>query len=649
MNCNFGSSQVPDGIIIKQTPHCQEHFYSQFLLDIAQRRSSNGFIKRAAATSRKMRSDQANNSLRQSASTLGKAEAQQSTGEVRYTRRLIWPLCIIAGQGLLLSLAWGFFSTVRARGQIPLSATIALLAQNNPQSKTYVVTFLATSLSALSSYLFSQAVRHAILVYLTRPFYPVGLDWRCIFLATLGQTASWTALLTPNTVVTPTPLQGKEIDMRSDVFSATSSQFYDLWNGTTAYNLQNYLDSSISSVLGASGTASASFAAGYTSVVDFGGQDYIVSTSGIVLSYLVNANLAATAKGLFTSNTKPFPPTGTQFNTSMIQQGLTANVSCQYQQLGENTNPPIMRDVYTLNIEEGSVNVLYSVISVSTVCPDGVVISSSPLSRTNETLVSLICGITDTTGRSTYTVIIDGNGMYAGPNGASVVCTMVPQIQDYVVSYSGRFITAIPVSKPLDPQIAPAPDGVGDMAAYCLNKVFAYGQSGIRNIVGDSMSITYTGQNQGSSLSETTLWEAFIRGVVESVGTAVKSDLTWINGPLNGDPPSTMTHTISGHAFTTSLGWAYNKADSPAFLIPSTFVAVASILIVLFAQFRNRGIPEQHADFDPNDPLLLMAAASAGGLRETFPGLTQSGIKEGGLKKVTLSQVDNRDGFVEVM
>ncbi|KAF7371269.1 hypothetical protein MSAN_00762700 [Mycena sanguinolenta] len=616
---------------------------------------------------------QSNNSLRQSASTLGKAEDQQSTGEVKYTRRMIWPLCIIVGQGLLLSLAWGFFAGVRARGRIPLPATAALLAQNNPLSKTYIVTFLATSLSAVSSYLFSQAVRHTILVYLTRSLSVSTLGFGILisrrtlilerqailwvltggvfFLATLGQTASWTALLTPNTVVSLTPLEGKEIDLRSDAFSESTSQFYALWNGTAAENLQNYLESSsISPFLGASGIASASYAAGYYSVVNFNGQDYLASTGGIAPTYLIDANLASTTKGLSTSNTKPLPPAGTLFNTSMIQQGLTADVSCQYQQLNENTNPPVMRDAYTVNIQEGNVDVPYSVTSVSTVCPNGQVITSSLLSGTNETLVSLICATTNVAGSPTYTVIIDGQGVYAGPNGASVQCTMTPQIQDYVVSYSGRFIDSIPVSEPLDPRIAPAPAGVADIAAYCLSRVFQYGQNGMRNVVGDSMSAIFTGQNyEGRSLSETTLWEDYIRGVVEFVGTAVKWDLTWVNGPLGGNPPSTMTHTISGHAFTTSLGWEYNKAASPAFLIPSTFVAVASILIALFAQFRNRGIPEQHADFDPNDPLMLMAAASAGGLRETFPGLTQSVIKEGGLTKVSLGQIDDRHGFVEVV
>ncbi|KAJ7859446.1 hypothetical protein B0H14DRAFT_3135119, partial [Mycena olivaceomarginata] len=188
----------------------------------------------------------------------------------------------------------------------------------------------------------------------------------------------------------------------------------------------------------------------------------------------------------------------------------------------------------------------------------------------------------------------------------------------------------------MNPQITPAPPGVSYLAAYCLSRVFLYGQSGIRNVVGDSMASIFTGQSKGSSLSETTLWEAYIRGVVKFVGTVMKTDMSWAGGPFGGNPPSTMTRAIIGTALTTSLGWDYREAGSAAILIPSTFVAVASILIVLFAQYRNHGIPTQHANFDPNDPLLLMAAASAGGMHETFQGLEEREIKEGALKKVRL-------------
>jgi hypothetical protein len=63
----------------------------------------------------------------------------------------MWPLAVIGGQSLLLAIAYGFFAALHVRGQIPLSLTLSEFALRNPQAKTYLVTFLATALSALSS------------------------------------------------------------------------------------------------------------------------------------------------------------------------------------------------------------------------------------------------------------------------------------------------------------------------------------------------------------------------------------------------------------------------------------------------------------------------------------------------------------------
>ncbi|KAJ7883764.1 hypothetical protein B0H13DRAFT_2667115 [Mycena leptocephala] len=116
---------------------------------------------------------------------------------VRYTRR--WPLSVIIGQVFLLAISFGFFGAVRVKWQIPLETRLVDLAQSNPQVKTFFVTFFATAISVLSSYLFTKAVQHAIRVYLT-----------C---------SGWTSLITPIQIVVLTPLYGTEIDLISDAFS----------------------------------------------------------------------------------------------------------------------------------------------------------------------------------------------------------------------------------------------------------------------------------------------------------------------------------------------------------------------------------------------------------------------------------------------
>jgi hypothetical protein len=162
----------------------------------------------------------------------------------------------------------------------------------------------------------------------------------------------------------------------------------------------------------------------------------------------------------------------------------------------------------------------------------------------------------------------------------------------------------------------------------------------------------------------------YIAGVVEFTGTvsgpniffarteylrlditeAMKTDLTSSTGPLGGGIPPNMRREVSGVAQTITFGWEHNAGVNNAILLPSTFVAIASILIVLVTLCAKwiRSVSVEHVDFDPNEPLLLMAAASAGGMRDTFHGLTKKDLEEGGEKKVMLGQIGYRDGLVQV-
>jgi hypothetical protein len=72
-------------------------------------------------------------------------------------------------------------------------------------------------------------------------------------------------------------------------------------------------------------------------------------------------------------NTQPFPgPTlGSNFNYSVIQQGLTVNVSCEYQQLDVDTYPPLERFADPVEIAVGDELRAYTVVGIATTCPDG--------------------------------------------------------------------------------------------------------------------------------------------------------------------------------------------------------------------------------------------------------------------------------------
>ncbi|KAJ6583077.1 hypothetical protein DFH09DRAFT_1275438 [Mycena vulgaris] len=493
---------------------------------------------------------------------------------------------------MLLAIAYGFFTALRSLGHIPLSLTLSELAQRNPQAQTYVVTFLATALSALSSY--------------------------------------WTALLAPSLIVIPTPLEGTEVNLLSEAFN---NQFDQLWNATPG--LQSYR---IGSAMDASGTAAASAT---LSIVDFAGWEYPVATRGILPINLVDsADPGSNSTGLFITDTKPFPFAGSDFNTSAIQQGVTALTACKYQQLDANTDPPLERVTDSVQITVGDQPTLYTAVGSATTCGRQT-LRSDALSSTNNILLTTSCGSTEDTGQIVYTVIIDGQGLYSG----TLVCTVWPMIQTIVVMYSGR-TAYTDLYTPVDLSMTPAPAAIAYAVLYSFSQAVAYSQTATHNVVGDSIATILADHSQ--QLSYPDLWEAYIRGVVEFAGTAIKTNLVSPTGPLGGVIPSNMRQAINGTALTTTYGWEYNAGINNAILIPSTFVAIASILIVLFAhcmRLMNRGVVVEHVDFDPNEPLLLMAAASAGGMEDTFHGLAKGDLEEGGEKKVILAHFGNRDGL----
>ncbi|KAJ7105528.1 hypothetical protein C8R44DRAFT_806423, partial [Mycena epipterygia] len=411
------------------------------------------------------------------------------------SRQSVWPLVVI-GQLFLLAIAYGFYAALHVRRQIPLYLPLSDFAQRNPQSKTYIVTFLATGLSALSSYLFSQAVRHAILVCLARPTSVSTLGFGILisrrspifsvfFLATLGQTASWTSLVTPIKIEISTPLQGTEIDLFSDAFS---DQFNELWNGTNG--LQSYIDSAISSVMDISGAADATSATRSPSLLDFNNWLYGSSTRGVLPITLVDsADLASKSNVLVIVNTEPFPgPTvGDSFNYSMMQQGLSANVSCQYRELGVNTNPPLQCFVNSVEITVGDQPTIYTYV----------------LSNMNNTLLSVACGGTNDNGMMVYTVIFDSQGLY----NRTVVCEVVPTIVEITVSYSEQWVYPYLGEADIDLPTSPSPT------------------SATHNFVGDSINTILADQDpqQSSSLpyvvSYTLVLEIYIMGVIKFVGT----------------------------------------------------------------------------------------------------------------------------------
>ncbi|KAJ7827559.1 hypothetical protein B0H13DRAFT_2439317 [Mycena leptocephala] len=598
-----------------------------------------------------------------------------------YTQRFKWPLVVIIGQALVLALSWGFFAVVRARGQITLDAISGETLQHYPRTTTYAFTLVATGLATFSSYLLSQAVRHAIVVYLKEPIALSRLDFAisisqqsliyelrefwwvlaaALFsFATIQQTSSWSTLLSPINIQAATPLVGTELDVTTDAFR---NQFDQLWLNTST--LYPYIESSLLSIIDTSGATRANSAVGYPGVLGFADYTYWYSTGGTIPIFPEwSSNIViGTLPPLITSNTKPLPAFYTSLNASMGQQGLTAAVSCQAQDLNAESDPPLSYWIEPANIT--LFNQTYTIFQVSTVCAGEPTYSVPAISVGNNTLSSVVCPNTYQPGTATYTMIIEGRGVYEA---RTLVCQVTPRIQNMITSYSNVDFSTYVYSTP-DPNYPPSQGDAGGMgwaAVWGLNTAIQSGQSPWRSHVGDSITSIYTDQNIRRPLSYPALWvispcigytlmaltfvlqEEYIQGAVEFVGTALKYQLSAPSGPLSGTPPENMLRKINGTVVTTTFGWEYDAAGSVLLLLPITIVAGTSILIVLFATYQNRGImvAVRHADFDPGDPMFLIAAASAGGMGDTFPGLRKDSVEAGRKKQVKLASIGDRDGF----
>ncbi|KAF7325647.1 hypothetical protein MKEN_00414600 [Mycena kentingensis (nom. inval.)] len=556
------------------------------------------------------------------------------------TSRLAWPIYIVAGQVALLTATFGFLGAVRQRGQIPLGVGAAQFFTENPQVKNYLFTFFANFMALLSSYLFTQAIRHAILVSLTRPVrlstlgYGILLSKRTLIVNRHFQwgeslsghrhrnntpcTHRWSSLFTPNPITVEIRMEGTELDMASQSFQEQFSMWWET-------SLKGLIESPILATIDESGAANANYLVGYPSTLNFGGRSHLASTRGIMPTQFVIDGESTAGKNsfnttLFTRNTDPIPPTG-NVSIVMYHQGLTANVSCSNVTLDATTTPPLLRSSQTLSNSD-------TFWTTTTVCGDGTNATAQATTQTSDTVFMVGCVGTDTKNRQTFYTIIDGNG------------------GNMISSYN----TLVDVTTVVDESSEPLPAGQMGMAAYhALESGVIYGQNSKRNFAGDVVTailVDQTLEHGEGAVALGTLLESYILGVVEFSATAMKTFLTGPNQTLRNPPPD-MSRTINGTAFVTTLGWEYRTATAVV-LIPVILFGAMTILIVVVAQFYNRGIPLSSARFNPNDPWSLMAASAAGGMGGVFQGVEEDQIEQGWRNRVVLTKVDGRDGFMHV-
>ncbi|KAF7296943.1 Protein arginine N-methyltransferase [Mycena indigotica] len=590
-------------------------------------------------------------------------DEKQMPGEQAKTKRVAWLSFIVGGQIMLVVIALSVLLAVRHKKQIPMGKQPVEFFESNPQVQTYTFTTVATALSMFSSFLFAEAVRHALIVALTRPLPisaigfgvklskksvildPAYKNWfiasAFVFLLGLGQTPGWSSLLTPSRITVLVPIIANELDLNS---TSTQAELANLTE--TVYQSINNFD--IIPALMASGYASASAYVSQPGVIEFGNYTHALSTCGIVP---LNLTLSDTSKlaedsGLFNVvNTAAFPPSTSLADAFVVmeQQGIELDVSCAFSTFAT-LNPPISRVAKRVNDPDLPDSFLWG---IRTACDSGQTIMTDDRNSTFYVFQQKC----DHPAGPTFYMVVDGQGIYPG----DFVCEMTTSIRVTLSNYtSGNSISTEFYNAP---DVVPFPLGtMGALSLRSVQNTIAYGQSADSNIIGDTLVSISTQQgafdtvdvnNPADMANFARIIESYMTGLVELSATVVKTRLAQElqrQGRLTPDKLRTST----GFAFVQTLGWEYKSRSSTLVLIPIFVFAAVTIAVALVAQWYNAGVPVSHAKFDAGDPWLLMSAAAAGGMQDVFHGVQKSQVRERVDEKVTLGRVEGRDGFVTV-
>ncbi|TFK73516.1 hypothetical protein BDN72DRAFT_919749 [Pluteus cervinus] len=582
--------------------------------------------------------------------------SEQSYQPYRFLRRPFSALLMIYQKTIAFAPESWIFYSVTSNGPVPLPDTLAEAFSIVPQPFTYLVTLLSTGISIATAFLYSRAIRHLLTISLTKPVSLFAITsvirvagkspiknfkrpaWTVASiicaLALSAQTAGWATLLSPRIIELSTGVSGFTLDITNPEFLALSKVAF----GNGELDVDTF--TSIVPLIEQSGSAAASACIGLPAIFNFNRLSFINTTGGIL-----PANLYVLPSAITPNESLPVvtfldqilvTPNSFSRNYTVTQQGLTAEVDCHQQNLTSTTSPSV--SINASQTTFAGQNIIAQEMTIG--CPGGLTINASPVygPATNDTgdPSGLFFGSCASSDNVTTQAIVTGIGNYAFIG--SVVCTIRPKATIVDVRYiaptsifqvtnTTQFPSFIDVGNARQSTDAPE---AGLLPLKIIDRAFAFAQGVGGNSIGDTLSSFFfsSGVTEDPTLASqlvTDLVGDYIKGVFEFSGTLLRASYTETNNQLfpNGtsDIPKSMRMRTNGTFVAETAGWQQRDAVVPAALLAPTFVTVLSIVLAVIAVLRTRNadIADDQDYFDPNNILHVMAAASAGGLPETFP------------------------------
>ncbi|KAF7372824.1 hypothetical protein MSAN_00488400 [Mycena sanguinolenta] len=548
------------------------------------------------------------------------------------------PGIVVCGQMILLITAWGFFGAVQTRKFIALPYSAALWVNAHAHLVTFLFTMISTGLSLCSSFLFSWGVRQSITLRLRGKGMPLAefissvkissrsliLDaknrrWSAmsitVLILTVVQTSCWSGLLTPGQINFEVPLSGHEIDLtntRLQSLQSTGVLDYCVINTT---NIASFYVGQTES-----GYAALKGDIGLPASLTLMDQTFNLSTGGILPQTFEPVNTTTWFIGTditnIPSNIESLAeiPKGLMFSSATVfQQGFSADVSCEFQDLPADTTVQnfTAQDIQVTQYEMSST-------CVSPTIPQ--VIVNSTIVYTVGASPGYILMVACSGESNTYTLIFQGVNEYSFMN--TMVCTVEPKATSVQVDYSA---TGSINSTPLTDGVAV--DVTGPAALTAVTTIFemiTFAQGISTNVVGDEISAVigevdpevYT-EVQSPIVSFAA--QEYIRGVVEYSGSVLRACLTAPNGAFAEGVPTDMVISTEGVLRGQIVGWREISLDTFYVMIPGTLVAIVTIWVVLWT-LAHHARDSEGGPFDPADAMHIVTASAAGGLPNVFTG-----------------------------
>jgi hypothetical protein len=415
---------------------------------------------------------------------------------------------------------------------------------------------------------------------------------------------------------------GFELDLRSPDFQSLFVTNLD--------KVTSSVFSRVLSVAQSSGGTAVSARFSLPSILNFNHFSYLNSTRGILPVTIeeVDSKMMSEWGTMIPVNTevqeKYTAPPGFPVNFTMTQQGFTAEVTCQQQDLNVGTVPSLTLVASNQTLFNRTVTLAW----LSTICPNSTEADlSDPVftSAGADAFFGASCDGNETSGRRFWNLILIGSGLYREIK--TTVCRIYPQIRNLTVDYSANtqlFNSTVPNfingTDSIDSVDAP---WLGDFALLFFTKGLTVGQSTTGNSMGDTI-LSFVGALPNGTDVLSDVLSHYVRGVLELSGTFLRTMYTQNdNGLYPGNtsiiPPS-MRIATQGTYSASTIGYHQATAAAVGGLIAPTIISLISIVLatIVLAKSGAEDGSEDTRYFDPSSALHIISAASAGGLQTSF-------------------------------